>query len=87
MKLDMLDTIQARFIERCRADVQKLSELRGSSVNLADGAVDATVVRIVHGLAGAGGTFGFPDISQQAGDLETLLIDSESAEAEHASVL
>lgn len=40
---------------------------------------DDPLVRIAHSLAGAGGTFGFPDISARASALETLLIAQADA--------
>jgi HPt (histidine-containing phosphotransfer) domain-containing protein len=79
MKPDFLDSIRARFIERCREDLHKLRELR--NMPLAE-PVDDTFLRTVHGLAGAGGTIGFPEISRQASDLETLLIDNAGTEAD-----
>lgn len=84
MKPELLDSIRARFIERCRDDLQKLRGFRHMS---ADGIGDDTLLRTVHGLAGAGGTFGFPEISQQACGLETLLIDTGSTEADRRRAL
>jgi HPt (histidine-containing phosphotransfer) domain-containing protein len=87
MKPDMFDAIRVRFIERCRGDVQRLSEFRRRSADLAGGTVDDTLLRLAHGLAGTGGTLGFPEISRQAGDLETLLIDTGGTEADRRRAL
>ena len=58
---DTLATLRAQFVERCRHDLIELSRGR------ADG--DAFDSR-VHRLAGAAGSFGFPDVSAAAGAVD-----------------
>lgn len=79
MKPEILDNIRMRFLERCRNDLNKLREFRSESTGRT---ADDTFMRTVHGLAGAGGTLGFPEISRQASDLETLLLDPSSTEVD-----
>jgi hypothetical protein len=82
MKLNICDSIRVRFIERCSGDLHKLREIRDRSTGLPDATVDESFVRTVHGLAGAGGTFGFPEVSRHACALETLLIDNSSTQSD-----
>lgn len=83
MKPNIPESIRARFIERCGGDLQKLREVR----DMSSGTADDTLVRTVHGLAGAGGTFGFPEVSRKAGQLETLLIEKGSTESDRRHAL
>ena len=74
---DPLDQIRKRFIERCRGDLHRLRESRASGA-YRDGAEALSVLAaIAHSLAGAGGTFGFPEISSRAIELESLLIEGK----------
>lgn len=52
--------LQARFIDRCRSDLELLTS--GGDVS--------ELRMLVHRLAGAAGVFGFADISDLAGRLE-----------------
>ncbi len=46
------------------------------------GATDGgALLKTVHSLAGAGGTFGFPDVSAHASELERLLTEQTDADA------
>jgi HPt (histidine-containing phosphotransfer) domain-containing protein len=83
MKPNIPDSIRSRFIERCGGDLQKLREVR----HMSSGTAEDMLVRTVHGLAGAGGTFGFPEVSRKAGELETLLIEKGSAESDRRHAL
>jgi HPt (histidine-containing phosphotransfer) domain-containing protein len=83
----IVDSIRSRFVERCRNDLQKLDEFRHGSAELAGATTNDMLIRTVHGLAGAGGTFGFPEVSRKAGELETLMIDRSSTEPERRRAL
>lgn len=63
---DRLRELRERFVARACEDRTALAEA------LAGGDADG-VRRIVHGLAGAGGTFGYPEISEAAQRIEDML--------------
>lgn len=54
---DALRLLQARFIERCRADLEQLGRLGSDHPDLG---------MIAHRLAGSAGSFGYPEISEAA---------------------
>lgn len=83
MNPDVLASLRRRFIERCRAELRTLREIR----EIGNSRAHDTLIRTVHGLSGAGATFGFPDLSRQAGDLETLLLEGNSSEADRRCAL
>jgi len=60
---------RARFLARAQSD---LARLRAASGRMADPAAIAEIERVAHGLAGAGGTFGFMEVSEQAEQVEIL---------------
>ncbi len=64
---DRLQPLRARFLERSAGDLYALKSER-----------DPTALRfIVHRLAGAAGTFGFPDLSRLAGEIDDRLVLGE----------
>ena len=68
---DPLDSLRNRFLARCR---EQLPLLRAAARREdTDGDARGTLVRTVHSLAGAGGTFGFSEVSHLASHLEALL--------------
>ncbi len=54
---DPLEALRALFIERCRADLDQLAGLDSSHRDIG---------AIAHRLAGAAGSFGYPEISEAA---------------------
>lgn len=57
--------LRARFLTRCEGDLARIERLLDGQP------LDTGELRaLVHGLAGAAGTFGFPDISEAAGDCD-----------------
>lgn len=54
---DALRLLQARFIERCQADLEQLERLGPEHPDLGT---------IAHRLAGAAGSFGYPEVSKAA---------------------
>lgn len=64
----MLAQLAARFRLRCRAEHDELLALRDAG----DGD-HPRVKQLAHGLAGAGGTFGFAEISSRARRVEEAL--------------
>ena len=61
---DPLEALRAQFIDRCRADRERLS---------APEADDAERAMIIHRLAGAAGAFGYPELSAVAADLDVRI--------------
>lgn len=62
---DVLAGLEARFLDRCVGDLQRLDHLLERDVLNGD-----EMQVLVHGLAGAAGTFGFPEISAAAGECD-----------------
>lgn len=58
---DPLHALRAQFIDRCRADLVKLE-------TLPEGGEEMTL--IVHRLVGAAGSFGFPEVSRVAAEID-----------------
>jgi HPt (histidine-containing phosphotransfer) domain-containing protein len=69
-----LDGLRRRFCDRAMAQSHELEEIVSK---LEDGAAvrewGAEVRRIAHSLAGAGGTFGFSELSAHAGELDEFV--------------
>ena len=73
---DQLWQLQQRFQTRAIVDATTLAEL---SVRLEQGSSSrAQIQQISHSLAGAGGTFGFADVSSRAVELGNLIVGSAS---------
>lgn len=64
---DKLAQLKQRFAERCRTSLQDLHDAKSDRQRM---------TAIAHSLAGAGGTFGFPALSEKAARLETLLLEN-----------
>jgi HPt (histidine-containing phosphotransfer) domain-containing protein len=69
-----LDALRQQFVRRTRDDLHVLERHR-----LGERLTPQQLHLMVHRLAGAGGTFGFPDVSTRAADLETELLDGGDA--------
>lgn len=54
---DPLEQLRALFVDRCRSDMERLGRLSPD---------DPEVGVIAHRLAGSGGSFGYPEISEAA---------------------
>lgn len=80
---DTLSLLRVRFLARCRDQVATLKTTCDSDQPISVTTDDGGLSKTVHSLAGAGGTFGFPDISARASELETLLIE-ETVDADAA---
>jgi HPt (histidine-containing phosphotransfer) domain-containing protein len=65
---DPFAPLRLRFLDRCRSH---LATLKAISRNYAG---DSDLLATAHSLAGAGGTFGFPAVSERASHLEELLL-------------
>lgn len=73
---DRYQALRRRFVERCRLDLAVLEQA-------AAGSVEAEVLRAtVHRLSGAAGTFGYPDLSRLAGEVDDALIEHGRASDE-----
>ena len=75
---DPIAALRAQFLERCRAD---LAALAGSSAD------DPDRGAIVHRLAGAAGSFGFPALGEAAAILDLARIEGRSPTAEDFDTL
>lgn len=69
MTVDPLERLRATFRRRCESDRRAILDLVGSGAD--SGNVDLR--RIVHGLSGLAGSFGYGDISQLARSAEERL--------------
>jgi CheY-like chemotaxis protein/HPt (histidine-containing phosphotransfer) domain-containing protein len=69
------DELRGAFLQRVKKDANALTSLRFALDN-SNSATDALsgIKHIAHGLAGAGGIFGFPEISDTAAALEDEVI-------------
>jgi len=68
---DPFAPLRQRFLARC---ADQLAELRAAREGAPLPGNDP-LIRLAHSLAGAAGTFGFPEISVRASALETLLVE------------
>jgi chemotaxis protein histidine kinase CheA len=75
-----LAALKLRFCERALAEAHALELMIDQ---LDDGPPEleaqAEIRRIAHSLCGGGGTFGYADISDRAGELEELVLDHPDA--------
>lgn len=73
---------RAGFLRRVEGDVGKLKSVRGSLCEMVGRPDALAVVRhIAHGLAGAGGIFGFTEISDAGALLEEAVISEQEGQA------
>ena len=66
---DPLEALRGLFEERCRADLARLRAAPG----------EEELAVTVHKLAGSAGSFGFPEISAVAADLDMRMRNGERA--------
>ncbi len=79
---DPMEAFRARYRERCAVDLAALETLWNEGVRSGD---DLRV--LAHGLAGSGGTFGFPAISEAAALVDEALMDGRQATDADMTVL
>jgi HPt (histidine-containing phosphotransfer) domain-containing protein len=72
---DPFDELRGAFLQRVKKDANELTSLRFALDN-SNSATDALsgIKHIAHGLAGAGGIFGFAEISDTAAALEDEIV-------------
>ncbi len=70
---DVLAALRARFLDRCAGDLERITALLEHDA-LASEAMRA----LVHNLAGAAGTFGFPGISDAAADCDDAFAQGQA---------
>lgn len=64
--------LRGRFLDRCRGDLEVIRSER-----------DPERLRaVVHRLSGAAGTFGFKELSTEAGEVDDLLVEGKTPSAE-----
>lgn len=73
MSEDPMAAFSQKFLERCRVD---LAELKGLIETDQIGSPD--VRRIIHGLAGAAGMFGFVDLGDAAAAADEVLAEGDT---------
>jgi CheY-like chemotaxis protein/HPt (histidine-containing phosphotransfer) domain-containing protein len=72
---DTFDSLQAKFLERVSRDADVLLQCQSALAKEPGMSSGLNRIRgIAHGLAGAGGIFGFPQLSDAAGDLEEAIV-------------
>ena len=73
-----LDTLRAGFLLRVKKDVGTLKMLRTALSDGIDAANTLTAIKqVAHGLAGAGGIYGFIEISDAAAALEDAVLNEQ----------
>jgi HPt (histidine-containing phosphotransfer) domain-containing protein len=77
---DRFEALRRGFLERCRGQLAALEALARGEDPAARGDGHELLARAAHSLAGAGGTFGFPDLSRRAARLEQALTGEGGAE-------
>jgi CheY-like chemotaxis protein/HPt (histidine-containing phosphotransfer) domain-containing protein len=84
---DPLDDLRAGFLQRVKKDAAALSEdrLMLNAGNRLPNTLDR-IKRIAHGLSGAGGIYGFAEISAAAADLEDAVIAELAEPRPHEAV-
>jgi two-component system OmpR family response regulator len=82
-----LDALRAGFLLRVKKDVGTLKRLRTALGDGVDVANTLTAIRqVAHGLAGAGGIYGFIEISDAAAALEDALVNEQETPGLGAAV-
>jgi HPt (histidine-containing phosphotransfer) domain-containing protein len=78
---ERLEELREKFRERA---IVESATIEGMAEELSAGSAPAGLAaelrQIAHRLAGAGGTFGFAEISARATELEALLLDQSAGE-------
>lgn len=77
MTADALAALRARFLERTRGELAVLEA----------GAGHPEFRRIVHGLSGAAGLFGFPEVSVRAAVIDDRLAEGRAVEERELAAL
>ena len=77
---DRFEALRRGFLERCREQLLALEALAASEDLSARGDEHELLARMAHSLAGAGGTFGFPELSGRAARLEQALTAADAIE-------
>jgi HPt (histidine-containing phosphotransfer) domain-containing protein len=72
---DPMAPLRARFLTRAEAEVEAMEQA------LADGD-QGTLEKLVHGLAGSAGLFGFKGISEAAVRIDTVYANGETPDAD-----
>jgi len=73
---DPMEALRARFLDRCRDELEVLRD-----------PAHADFRRVVHGLAGGAGVFGYPKISERADVVDQALADGQPADPAALSAL
>ena len=81
--MEALDILRQRFLERLATQTLQLKSMLEREKFVQDGEQKAELVALIHSIAGAAGTFGFPAISERAASIEDRLrsgvLDQEQA--------
>lgn len=79
---DPMEAFKARFRERCAVDLAALETLFRDGVRSG-----GDLRRLAHGLAGSGGTFGFPAVSTAAAAVDDALAEDRPATDDQLAAL
>ncbi len=74
---DPMAVFREKFRQRCAVDRERLVHAL-EAWRQGDANAHGELVAIIHGLAGAGGTFGFSSLSDHAMEAEARLLDTTS---------
>ncbi len=83
---DALARLRTRFVERMRADLDRL-ETRWCGPSSCNEETREAMIRLAHGLSGSGASFGFADVSTRAAALEVALEEGGEADAAWRNLL
>ncbi|MBL0933779.1 MAG: Hpt domain-containing protein [Rhizobiaceae bacterium] len=70
---DIFLELRKKFVRRCAGDRKAIAEAWTRFEASRNGEARKELLRLAHGLAGAGGTFGFDGLSLRAADAEAAL--------------
>lgn len=76
---DPMASLREKFTRRCVGDRARIASAFALWEN-EDRSARPELIQIVHGLSGAGGTFGFDRLSERAADAEARLLEHSSAD-------
>ena len=82
---DPFAALRDKFLLRCRAERAVLAEIERER-RLGDDGRTGELVRLAHGLAGAGGTFGFDRLSEIASRAEIAIAESRPLPQQNAAL-
>lgn len=81
---DPFTKVRARFLERTSEQLATLKAIASNDQSFRASIGDGALLKTAHSLAGAGGIFGYPEISAAASGLEGQLIERSAEDVGNA---